>query len=116
MKILLVDDNATIRAGLHSKLKRLGVEGVVEAADGVEALETLDKQAFDLVLCDMRMPRLDGLGVLREVVGTPVVMLSNYEDEATIQLAMNAGAAGFLSYGEFSDAKLREILELVPVS
>ena len=61
MKILIVDDEALARARLRELLKsQVGVEQCFEAEHGVQALELLSQQAIDLVILDIRMPRMDG--------------------------------------------------------
>jgi hypothetical protein len=63
-RVLVVDDSRTLRRILLQELKSLGIENVVQAADGSEALEVLKRQEIDLMLLDMEMPELDGLEVL----------------------------------------------------
>ena len=67
VKILVVDDEAAARRGLVSLLTGWGYD-VEEAADGQEALEKYDASPVPLVLTDLRMPRLDGMGLLRELL------------------------------------------------
>jgi response regulator RpfG family c-di-GMP phosphodiesterase len=99
-RILVVDDEQPIRHLLSVILRNKCYE-VAEAADGLEALDTLSDQAFDLVLTDMRMPRMDGLTLLQRIQAgypdTPVIVLTGY---GTIQSAVQAikqGAADFLT-------------------
>ena len=63
-RVLVVDDSRTLRRILLQELKSLGIENVVQAADGSEALEVLKSNDIDLMLLDMEMPELDGLEVL----------------------------------------------------
>jgi len=63
-KVLIVDDSRTLRRILTQELKDNGIVNIVEANDGLQALEVLKTQAFDLMLLDMEMPELDGMGVL----------------------------------------------------
>ncbi|MBL8278933.1 MAG: response regulator transcription factor [Pelomonas sp.] len=105
IKILLVEDQQLVREGLkgllalHDELKVVG-----EASDGAEALEWLSSAAADdmpdLVLSDMRMPRLDGLGLIRALAARalrlPVVLLTTFDDTTAFDEAVRAGARGFL--------------------
>jgi CheY-like chemotaxis protein len=69
-KILIVDDEEVIRKFLKIHLAKLGYE-VMEAADGVQAMEQLGKDDFDLLICDILMPKKDGWEVIREVKSNP---------------------------------------------
>ena len=62
--ILVVDDSRTLRRILIRELNSLGFQNILEAADGLEAIETVKSKSIDLMLLDMEMPELDGLGVL----------------------------------------------------
>lgn len=108
MRILVVDDNPIVRAGLRTMLTDLPeVHEVVEAADGRKALDAVATQpAFDVVFLDVRMPVLDGLGTLRELGGTPVVMLTSSEEPEIVQQALGLGAKGYLVHGEFGETEL----------
>lgn len=105
IKILLVEDQQLVREGLKGLLAlhdELHVVG--EASDGAEALEWLSSAAADdmpdLILSDMRMPRLDGLGLIRALAARalrlPVVLLTTFDDTAAFDEAVRAGARGFL--------------------
>ena len=105
IKILLVEDQQLVREGLkgllalHDELQVVG-----EASDGAEALEWLSSAAADdmpdLILSDMRMPRLDGIGLIRALAARalrlPVVLLTTFDDTAAFDEAVRAGARGFL--------------------
>ena len=69
-KILIVDDEEVIRKFLKIHLAKLGYE-VTEAGDGVQAIEQLGKDDFDLLICDILMPKKDGWEVIREVKSNP---------------------------------------------
>jgi DNA-binding NarL/FixJ family response regulator len=105
IKILLVEDQQLVREGLKGLLGLQDDLRVVgEASDGAEALEWLGQCAVDqmpdLVLSDMRMPRLDGLGLIRALAARglrlPVVLLTTFDDTAAFDEAASAGARGFL--------------------
>ena len=105
IKILLVEDQQLVREGLkgllalHDELQVVG-----EASDGADALEWLSSAAADdmpdLILSDMRMPRLDGIGLIRALAARalrlPVVLLTTFDDTAAFDEAVRAGARGFL--------------------
>jgi CheY-like chemotaxis protein len=78
-RILLIDDDELVRVAIRTMLENAGHE-VVVAVDGVDGLDKIGRQSFDLVLCDVFMPRLDGIATLQELqrrnAKTPVVMMS----------------------------------------
>ncbi len=71
MKVLVVDDSRTLRKLLIRELNSIGITNITEAADGNEALDIVKADLFDLMLLDMEMPELDGLGVLSIIKSTP---------------------------------------------
>ncbi|MBU0552254.1 sigma-54 dependent transcriptional regulator [Myxococcota bacterium] len=96
-RILVVDDEEEIRFGLTLNLKREGY--AVEAVeDGRAALDALALQRCDLILTDLVMPRLDGLGLLKALPAgaPPVIMMSAHADAATAWAAIEAGAVDYL--------------------
>src|SRR5262245_55011364 len=99
-RILVVDDEESLRHLLTKMLMHEGYE-VVTASDGEEALALLADESFDLVLSDVRMPRLDGwgfLGALSERNRPPVViMMSAYGDRDTALNVMKLGAYDYVS-------------------
>ena len=99
-RLLLVDDDRTFRLSTAALLRQDGHE-VVEAADGTAAVETLRKQRFDLILLDLRMPGLDGIGIV-EVLrtwgdDTPILMISGFGTVDTAVNALHTGADDFLT-------------------
>lgn len=101
IRVLLADDEAMIRAGVRAILAAdPGVEVVAEAADGHEAVELARLHRPDVVLLDIRMPRLDGLGAAEElrraVPGAAVVMLTTFSEDTYIARALGSGVSGFL--------------------
>ena len=101
MKVLIVDDNAIVRLGLGRILNRIpDVEAVAEAADGSEAIEIARTFVPDIILLDVRMPRMNGLEALPYLTETAaVIMLTSDEDAATVSKAMDCGARGYLVHG-----------------
>ena len=100
--ILVVDDDEANREVLGRRLQRLGY-GVVEACDGVEALERMAGDGVDLVLLDVMMPRLDGFAVLARhhddpaLRDIPVIMISALDDVASVVRCIEAGAEDYLT-------------------
>jgi len=96
-KILVVDDERAIRSTLKEILEYENYS-VIDAADGLEALELVKNDQFDVILLDIKMPRMDGLEVLEEVLkicDTPVVMISGH---GTIETAVEAIKKGAYDY------------------
>ncbi len=98
-KILIIDDEAPIRAGLREILEYEGYH-VQEAEDGVEGVRLATKFAFDVIFCDIKMPNLDGLGVLEALgekqVKSWVVMISGHGTVETAVEALKIGACDFI--------------------
>ena len=100
--VVLVDDQRVVREGLSMVLGLMaGVEVLASAADGEEAVALVEQLAPQVVLMDLRMPRLDGVEATRRVTehqpGTKVVVLTTYADDHTVIQALRAGACGFLT-------------------
>jgi len=101
VRVLLVDDDDLMRAGLRSVLSSDDtIEVVGEAADGGEALDDIRTRRPDVVLMDIRMPGVDGISATRDVLAdspeVKVVVLTTFEDDDYIFEALSAGASGFL--------------------
>jgi len=101
IRVCLVDDHELVRAGIASLLGFVDdVEVVAEAADGVEALEVIERVCPDVVLLDVRLPRIDGLSVLRELqrsgTSVAVVLLTTFDDDRVLREGLATGARGFL--------------------
>jgi len=103
IRVLVVDDQAVVRMGLATLIgSDDGLALVGEAADGRAGLSMIRATRPDVVLCDIRMPVLDGLGLLREVAGDPglaevrVVVLTTFELDEYVFEALRLGASGFL--------------------
>ena len=97
-KILVVDDENSIRRLLETRLSMLGYE-VVTAADGIEALDIFHDGVPDLVVLDVMLPRLDGYGVcqeLRKQSDIPIIMLTALGDVADRLMGLELGADDYL--------------------
>jgi two-component system chemotaxis response regulator CheY len=104
LDVLIVDDSAAIRKILQRVLRQteIPIGTVYEAGDGVEALETLRRQAIGLVLSDINMPNMDGLEFLTKMRaeevwrGIPVLMVSTEGTQAKVLEAVERGASGYV--------------------
>lgn len=104
LRIVIVDDHPVVRGGLIALIGTLpGLEVVGETADGESAVSQVQLLKPDVVLMDVRMPVLDGVEATRRihaaVPGTAVLVLTMYDDDATVFTAMRAGARGYLLKG-----------------
>lgn len=100
MRLLLIDDHALFRIGLSELLERRGIEVVAAEGDCLEGIRLVGEARPDVVLLDMRMPKMSGIDVLRAVqkgqVDMPIVMLTTSTDERDVIDALQAGARGYL--------------------
>jgi DNA-binding NarL/FixJ family response regulator len=98
IRVALADDQALVRAGFRMIVEsQPGMEVAGEAADGQEAIELVRRERPDVMLMDIRMPRVDGIEATRRVAGaTRVVILTTYELDEYVFDALAAGASGFL--------------------
>jgi len=113
MKVLLVDDDSSVRRVLQFKLEKQGY-AVETASDGVEALEALKETPFDLLLSDIRMPRLDGIELLNEAKSAqPNIKVILITAHATVNQAVQAVKLGAFDYitKPFEDEELFVAIE-----
>lgn len=100
IRLLIVDDEAMVRRGLRLVLEAEDdLQVIGEAADGLEALDEAARLKPDVVLMDVRMPRLDGVEACRRLVATSdarVVVLTTFDLDEHLFAAVRAGASGFL--------------------
>jgi two-component system chemotaxis response regulator CheY len=115
--ILTVDDSATIRELLLSELSGLGYR-VTQAEDGIDGLEMLSREPPDLIITDITMPRMDGIGFIQNVRGderykaTPILVLTTESDPDIKDRAKRAGATGWI-VKPFDPQKLAEAIRKV---
>lgn len=101
IRVLIVDDDALVRTGLRTMLRAATtIEVIGEASDGDEVLGALDRHRADVILLDVRMPKLDGLAALELLRSQPsppaVLMLTTFDTDEHVLRALRRGAAGFL--------------------
>jgi two-component system, NarL family, response regulator LiaR len=101
IRVLIVDDHAVVREGLRTFLQlQDGVEVVGEAGDGVQALAQAGNLQPDVILMDLVMPGLDGVGAMRALrdraSSSRVIVLTSFLDDGRLMPAIEAGAAGYL--------------------
>ncbi len=114
-KVLVVDDDDKIRILLLDTLSALGYK-TIGAEDGEEALALLEKQKPDVVISDIKMPKLNGLSLLRNIKNKdpkiPVLMITGYNFTYTKDQALDSGADGFL-IKPFRIGKIEELMQTV---
>jgi DNA-binding NarL/FixJ family response regulator len=101
IRVLLADDQRLVRAGFRMILRaEPDIEVVGEAGDGVEAVRLADEHAPDVILMDVRMPRMDGIEATRQIVARSpsarIVVLTTFDLDEYVYEAVRAGASGFL--------------------
>jgi len=114
IKCLLVEDQTLVRLGLANLLNldsAINIEA--QAEDGLQALTLLAEHSFDIALLDMRMPNLDGLGVLQKMREkgdkTPVLIITTFEDCDVLVKALNLGARGYV----LKNIELEELISAI---
>jgi DNA-binding NarL/FixJ family response regulator len=117
VRVLIADDHGIVRSGLRLLLERQpDIEVVAEAADGAEARELAVRERPDLAILDVRMPKLTGLQVTREIKRqapeVSVLILSMHDDERYLFEALKAGASGYVLKTQ-ADVDLLEAIRAV---
>lgn len=103
IRLVLVDDQELVRTGLRTLAERDGdIQVVAEADNGSEGVSAVRRHKPDVVLMDIRMPRLDGIAATRAIVADPaladvrVVVLTTFDEDENVLAAIRAGSAGYL--------------------
>jgi two-component system chemotaxis response regulator CheY len=122
IKILVVDDFATMRKVVRNLLKQGGYENIAEAEDGVTALKVLKSQKIDLVISDWNMPNMTGLELLKAVrsdddlKATPFLMVTAEALQDNVIAAVKAGVNNYIVKpftAEVLNDKIKKILEKI---
>ncbi|MEE4364999.1 MAG: chemotaxis response regulator CheY [Desulfotignum sp.] len=120
IKVLIVDDFATMRRILKNILKQLGFRNLVEADDGTTAWEILENQTIDLIISDWNMPKMTGLELLKKVradsryAKTPFLMVTAEAQKQNVIEAVQAGVSNYVVKPFTAEAisdKLEKILK-----
>ena len=123
IQVLIVDDSAVMRKIVERTLRQGGIEiaSVAEAGNGEEGLAVLRKQSVDLILCDINMPGMDGLEMLRTMQQeklaqqVPVVMITTESSESHVRSALEYGAQAYIRK-PFTPEQIQErVMPLVAV-
>ena len=100
MKLLLVDDSATMRKIQRNVLVKLGYTDILEAEDGISALVKLENTQVELVLLDWNMPNMDGLTLLKAVrergMDMPIIMVTTEAEKERVLMALQSGANSYV--------------------
>jgi two-component system chemotaxis response regulator CheY len=118
LKVLVVDDQQTMRSLVRSGLQQLGFKDIRECADGEDGLRAMLMSKAHLIISDYNMPKLDGLGLLRAVRahepirGTAFIMLTGRADKDLVQRAVQFGVNNYL-VKPFTVQTLKEKIEAV---
>ncbi len=117
MRVLLIDDHALFRFGLQELLERRGIEVVAAVGDAAAGLDKVAETQPDVVLLDMRMPRLSGLELLQRLRAAhetmPVAMLTTSAEERDVIDSLQSGAQGYLLKDMEPDALIAALGEIV---
>ena len=118
LKVLVVDDQNSVRQMTRLTLEQLGIRTIHEAENGKQAMDTASLQPIDLIISDFNMPEMDGLGLLRAVRGNPVtrkvpfILLTGRGDRELVVKAAQAGVNNYL-VKPFTADTLRSKIEQV---
>ncbi|HOO40773.1 MAG TPA: chemotaxis response regulator CheY [Syntrophales bacterium] len=122
IKILIVDDFATMRKVIRNLLKQSGYENIVEAEDGVNALKVLQSQKIDFIVSDWNMPNMSGLELLKavradeELKALPFLMVTAEALQENVVAAVKAGVSNYIVKpftSETLDEKIKKIMEKI---
>ncbi len=118
LKVLVVDDSHTARRHIIRVLANMGIENIVQAQNGKEALEILAQDYFDLLVTDYNMPKMDGRELVEQVrkdsnqATIPILMVSSEKDESRIASVQQAGVSA-LCDKPFESSTVKQIIERI---
>lgn len=118
IKVLVVDDQMTMRALVRSALQQIGMTDVADAVDGADGLKQLAQRPVELIISDYNMPNVDGLEFLKAVRGhertkkSAFIMLTGRSDKELVQRAVQYGVNNYLAK-PFTTAELKKKIEQV---
>ena len=122
IKILVVDDFATMRKVVRNLLKQIGYENIIEAEDGVSALKVLKSQKIDFIVSDWNMPNMTGLELLKavradsELNAPPFLMITAEALQDNVVAAVRAGVSNYIVKpftAETLNGKIQKIMEKI---
>lgn len=117
MKLMIVDDNKMFRYAFKQILnwKEQGIELILEAMNGLHALELLEDQVVDIVVTDMSMPEMDGVELIKAIKkkypNIKILALSNFDDFTFVKEALKLGAKDYILKHEMTSSSLLEAIE-----
>ncbi len=117
LRVLILDDHTLFREGLQSLLEHRGIQVIASIGEGKPGIEAAKQLQPDVILLDMRMPEIDGIGVLRRLrqsgLSMPVTILTTSSNERDLVEALRAGAQGYLLKDMEPDDLVVALLEIV---
>lgn len=117
IKVLVVDDSSTMRRIISKILKKMDITEIFQASDGVDALNLLSSNSVDLILLDWNMPRMNGLGLVKNLRenskfnSTSIIMVTTEAERSSVVEAVKAGANNYLAKPFTPDALITKIKE-----
>lgn len=115
-KVLVIEDERAIAKAMELKLNFSGFKASV-AYNGLEALEILKKEKFDLIIVDLIMPKLDGFGTMKAIkelkIKTPIIVSSNLNQDEDLKKAKELGAVDFFVKSNIPISKLIENIKKI---
>ncbi len=121
IKVLIVDDSSTMRKIISRILKKMDITAILQASDGIDAINLLSGNSVDLILLDWNMPRMNGLGLVKNLRENPrfnstlIIMVTTEAERSSVVEAIKAGANNYLAKPFTPDAlmvKIKETLHL----
>lgn len=100
-KILVAEDSSTMRLFVRMSMRHLSGISITEASDGLDAIERIREQRFDLIITDINMPRMDGLQLIENVrmmgLSTPIIILTTLGEEVDRERGIKLGANSYVT-------------------